>query len=320
MSDEFGTVNYKRGDRAREIERLREHYLHHRQALVGLMGDAPTEQLEHGYQRMIGDIDAALAKVAELEGRVPAADGGAALAPAALPPVASIPSPRSSTSVPPPPVLPPHPARNGDDFAREKTQPDLTLDTYDPDATQHDYPPPAAGDAEGGSSSRMIMMIGAALVVLGIIGWLIWRAGAERRASDRILEAPVTTTASETTETADAAPAVSTSEPAANASGGLTVSPKSADYGTLRKGTRAVRQFTIRNRGTAPVSVAIARSQCRCLYYEYREKIEPGATETVTVTIDGARAKAGTLQETLKLTSKEDPALAAEFEVKALVQ
>jgi len=314
MSDDFGTVNYKRGDRAREIERLRQHYLHHREALIGLMGDAPTEQLEHGYQRMINDIDAALTKVAELEGRVPPT--GAELGAATVPPA----------TMPPPPVIPPpHPARNGDDFLRGKTQPgERPLDTYDPDATQHDYVPPS--DAETSVAqpgSRMALMIGAAVLVLAVIGWLVWRAGADRRANDRILDAPSSATATDTTETpaaADTAPATGTIEPAGATPATLTVSPATVDYGVLRKGTRAVRQFTIRNRGTAPISVTIPRSQCRCLYYEYREQIAAGASETVTVTVDGARAKAGALHETLQVKEKNDPAVMANVELTATVQ
>lgn len=319
MSDEFGTVNYKRGDRAREIERLRQHYLSHREALVGLMADAPTEQLEHGYQRMIHDIDAALAKVAELEGRAPQPAGAANATGPAAGAVAA-----ASAGVPPPPVIPPpHPARAGNDLLNGKTEPgDVPLQTYDPDATQHDYVPPAAEHSAAAPKSRMLLMIAAAVLVLGVIGWMIWRAGAERRASDRILEAPATatTSAADATDRSASSPAVETIEPVGGAPATLTVSPATIDYGTLRKGTRAVRQFTVRNRGTAPLAVSIARSKCRCLYYEYREKIAPGASETVTVTVDGARAKAGALQETLNVTSKDDPAVTGSVQLTATVQ
>ena len=40
MSDDFGTVSVKRGDRAREIEVLRQHYRTHRDALVRMVSDA----------------------------------------------------------------------------------------------------------------------------------------------------------------------------------------------------------------------------------------------------------------------------------------
>ncbi|HKO55225.1 MAG TPA: hypothetical protein VJ276_05060, partial [Thermoanaerobaculia bacterium] len=67
MSDEFGTVNVRRGDRAREIEVIRQHYRAHRDALAKMMSDAPTEHLAAEYQRLLHDIDASLAKLDELE-------------------------------------------------------------------------------------------------------------------------------------------------------------------------------------------------------------------------------------------------------------
>src|SRR5512138_265563 len=69
MSDDFGTVNVRRGDRAREIEVLRQHYRGHRDALSRLAADAPTEQLAAEYNRLIAGIDDALRKLDELEGR-----------------------------------------------------------------------------------------------------------------------------------------------------------------------------------------------------------------------------------------------------------
>ena len=69
MSDDFGTVNVKRGDRAREIEVLRQHYRMHRDALMRMIPDAPTEQLAAEYQRLVASIDASLRKLDEVEGR-----------------------------------------------------------------------------------------------------------------------------------------------------------------------------------------------------------------------------------------------------------
>src|SRR4051795_617335 len=73
MSDDFGTVSVKRGDRAREIEVLRQHYATHRDALTRMIPDAPTEQLAAEYQRLVVTIDASLRKLDELEGRTTAA-------------------------------------------------------------------------------------------------------------------------------------------------------------------------------------------------------------------------------------------------------
>ena len=57
MSDDFGTINVSRGERAREIEVLRQHYRQHREALVRMTSDAPTEHLAAEYQRLIVEID-----------------------------------------------------------------------------------------------------------------------------------------------------------------------------------------------------------------------------------------------------------------------
>ena len=73
MSDDFGTVNVKRGDRAREIEVLRQHYKVHRDTLTQMVPDAPTEHLAAEYKRLIADIDASIRKLDELE-RVPSRD------------------------------------------------------------------------------------------------------------------------------------------------------------------------------------------------------------------------------------------------------
>src|SRR5687767_2516201 len=69
MSDEFGTVNLSRGERAREIEVLRTHYRRHREMVNKLIADAPTEHLATEYGRLLQEIDASLAKLEELEGR-----------------------------------------------------------------------------------------------------------------------------------------------------------------------------------------------------------------------------------------------------------
>src|SRR6266576_2735568 len=69
MSDDFGTLSVKRGDRAREIEILRRHYREHREALARMIQEAPSEQLAAEYQRLVRSIDASLSKLDDL-GRV----------------------------------------------------------------------------------------------------------------------------------------------------------------------------------------------------------------------------------------------------------
>src|SRR5436190_18530250 len=67
-SDDFGTVNVRRGERTREIEVMREHYRRHREALAAMMAEAPTEHLANEYRRLLADIDGSLTKLDELEG------------------------------------------------------------------------------------------------------------------------------------------------------------------------------------------------------------------------------------------------------------
>jgi len=190
-----------------------------------------------------------------------------------------------------------------------------------PDTDAVYEPPPTA---PGAGSSRILLIVVAGLVVLGAIGWMIWRASSDRSAaatssSPQIIEQPVTTTTSPT-ETAATMVPVATPEPA-TAAAALRVTPAVQDYGTIHRGTRAVRQFELTNTGEVPISIDVARSSCRCLYYDYNnKKIAPKARETITVTVDAARAKTPTINEQIAVTAKEDPAATATIGVRAEIK
>lgn len=289
MSDDFGTVNVNRGQRAREIEVMRAHYRRHREALRSMAADAPTETLASAYQRLIQNIDTSLTKLDDLEGR------GTGSLPLAAP-------------LPPPPAA--------DEPLRLKTdtdRPPAHTMYEDDEATHTDYVPPY-DEGRGGGMSRLALMIGATLLVLGVIGWLVWRGSSDRQPASAIVE--------QSTDANDTAPV--TEVPATNtiapASAELTMTPGVQNYGTIRKGTRATRQFEINNRTDAPLTVSVSRSACRCLFYEYVELVPPKGKESVTVTIDGARAKVGELRETIKVTSKRDPGISTTFEVQAEIR
>ncbi len=288
MSDDFGTINLKRGERAREIEVLRQHYRQHRDALARLIADAPTEHLATEYQRLVGEIDRALAKLHELEG---------------------------GAGVPPPVVdVPPPPHRPTDPGMRPLAQDTL----YDELAE-----PPAIPVSEAEPRLSVPLIIGAAILALAIIGWLVWRASSERTAGTAIVEETATSTSDTTgTDTADAGTSASndTIEPAAAVPAGLAVVPVSHDYGTIRKGTRATRQYELSNTTDEPMTINVARSACRCLYYEHAPVIPPKAKESLTVTIDGARAKAGTLHEQIRVASKANAAVGVTIDVNATIQ
>ena len=170
------------------------------------------------------------------------------------------------------------------------------------------YDEPDESVAQPGGGLRVLILMGVALVALALIGWLIWRASSDRPATGTVVEETATASATETTVTAAEdnvadAPDPGTVAPVP-APARMQLTPRSHDYGLIRKGTRATRQFQFRNDSDEPVTIAVARSTCRCLYYEYEALVPPKATESITVTVDGAKAKAGTLRETIGVTAK----------------
>jgi hypothetical protein len=295
MSDDFGTINARRGERAREIEVLRQHYRQHRDALARMVADAPTEHLASEYQRLIAEIDRALGKLDELEGR-----------------------PATAAAVPPPQHEPTRP--HGDPLAAQRPTASgaaaasagmrplagHAADLADPPT----IPPENDGYTYAPPRSRMALILGAAVLALAVIGWLIWRASSDRDpAAGAIVE--------ETTTTAPTTAPATVAEPVNSE---LSVTPPSHEYGTIRRGTRAVRQFEVTNNTDEPVTIQIARSACRCLYYDYTALVPPRAKETVTVTVDAAKAKGGALRETVRVTAKSDPAVGTSFDVIATIQ
>lgn len=285
MSDEFGTINVRRGERAREIEVLRQHYRQHREALSRMTADAPTEQLAAEYQRLIVEIDRSLGKLNELE-------GAAAISP-------------------PPPPPPPSSASN----PRLKTEPGMRPLVTLPIAEEVEELTP--GDLPMGEEeprSRVPLILAATLVALVLIGWLVWRASSDRGAAPEVIaESTAGDTSVEETTTAP-------TTTIAPATGPLAAAPPSHDYGVIRKGTRATRQFEIANNSAEPVSIAVDRSTCRCLYYEHAPVIPPKSKESLTVTVDGAKAKAGELRESVRVKLKNDPTAATTVEIRAMIQ
>ena len=289
MPEEFGTVNLKGGAQAREIEMMRRHYKAHRENLARMITDAPTEYLATEYQRLVTEIDMAVRKLNELEGR-PSTSPGTTATPTTL--TDADPAPRPVTGAGTRPLV-----RTGES----------------PIGTTS-YVPPSAPAPQ----SRVALILIAGVVVLGIIGWLIWRASSDRKRPSPVVEQqPINST------TNNAPPPAVTPAPApvpAPVVQSLQVAPAAADYGTIHKGTRAVRQFTVTNKSNAPIEIVVARSSCRCLYYDYNQKLPPKGQETITVTIDGARAKVGALSEQVDVHAKRDPSISASLIVKATIQ
>lgn len=274
MSDDFGTVNVTRGERAREIEVLRAHYRRHREMLEKLIADAPTEHLATEYRALIHDIDSSLVKLDEIEGR------GSGTLP--------VPPPRAKTDA--------------------GTRPLVTTPAAD-DAETYDYT-----QSDSDSRSRLFLIVGAALVALAAIGWLIWRASSDRSKPGTVVEQTTDTVA--TTIAEDTGGTIAPATPPSS----LAVAPAGIDFGTILKGTRATRQVEVSNNGDQPVTIEVARSACRCLYYEYNGLIPPKAKETVTMTVDGAKAKAGPLRESIKISAKSDPTIATTVDLTATIR
>jgi len=280
MSDEFGTVSVKRGDRAREIELLRQQYGRHREALTQMIPDAPTEQLAAEYQRLAASIDDSLQKLNEIDAR------GTSSGFAETQRMGTTPGNR--------PLVPSEPVT-------------------DHGITNYDGP----ADRPSNNGSRMLLMLVIGIAVIGVIGWLIWRASSDKKpAAAQVIEQPASTTSADTA----AAPAATPVPVPVAAS--IRIAPEVADYGTIRKGTRAVRQFEITNLSATPLTITVARSACRCLYYEYDTKVKLAAKakEALTVTVDGARAKAGSLNESIAVTSKDDPNATGTIGVRAVIK
>src|SRR5205085_967620 len=190
----------------------------------------PTEYLASEYQRLIAEIDMAVRKLDELEGK---------------------PASAATTISDAEPMVKPTTGAGTRPLVRTN-EPAVGATSY--------VPPPVTA----GAQSRVAMIVLAGVVVLGIIGWLIWRASSERKPAAPVIEQqPISSTN-------NAPPPAVTPAPApAPVPVSLKVTPAAADYGTIRKGTRAVRQFTITNTSTSPIEIAVARSSCRCLYYDY---------------------------------------------------
>jgi hypothetical protein len=185
-----------------------------------------------------------------------------------------------------------------------------------PLVTTPDYEEPAT--AQPGAGPRVLLIAGIGLLALVLIGWLVWRASSDRPAAPgTVVEETTATVAPEDEEPTTTAPATVAEVPVANV---LAATPASRDYGLVRKGTRVTRQYEIANNSEEPVSITLARSVCRCLYYEHAPVIPPKAKESITITVDGAKAKAGTLRESIKVTSRSDPSIGTSIDVIATVQ
>ena len=287
---------------ARELESLRQRYTNHRDTIAKLEADAPSEQLASRYAELRRELDASLLKVEDLAlGRTtttstprPSAPSTGTL-PGYVPPTTATgtPLPASTANLTTPPGPPPREWQTRSVLTNATTAP---LNIED-----------ASGETD---PTRRLIIIGAiALVVLALLGGLAYRYSKRNTTTKPVIvEQTKTTTTTPVVETATVAPV---------ASSNLVVTPDAHDFGTIRKGTRAVRQFRIENHSDKAMTVAIKRAQCRCLWFDYDSKIAAHQTTILAVTVDGAKAKVGPLNEAVAVTAGDSQ---AQINIKAKIE
>jgi len=183
--------------------------------------------------------------------------------------------------------------------------------------TPNDDYVPAPDRKPGASMKHVFGIIAIAVVAFAVLGYLMWRASDRKEAgSGTVIEdstSPVTTqTQDETSETSEPSDTAASTPPTSTtaatppvAGNALTATPPAQDYGTVGKGTRAVRRFTLTNTSGQAIKLKVSRSACHCLYYTHKPSIAPNGRETLTITVDGAKARVGALHETVEITSAD---------------
>ena len=274
--DEFETAAGRTAERKSEIERIRENYGHHREALVRMVAEAPSQGLAAEYQRIIRVIDDSVAKLNQLD------------------------SPVSAT-------LPGTTSTAAQDFSRK---------------TLSDEPNTVSSPVRSSNAMRTALILIVAVLAIAVFAFLVQRSRHKNAGSGASSDTIVTESSS---STSPARPIERTTTPPVSAvpatpASVITVTPASADFGVIRKGTRAVRQFQLVNHSDSALDLFVERSTCHCLFYEYGKSVAAKGKETITVAVDGARVRNGVLNETVKITSKKDPNAEASFQVLAKVK
>jgi hypothetical protein len=163
------------------------------------------------------------------------------------------------------------------------------------------------GVQRDGSALRKGIIALIAVAAIALLGWFAWSSTRSDDEVPAVVEESATGTAVEQpSPTIVEAP--------------LAVNPPSFDFGAVSKGTRKSERFQLVNNSDQAIPVAVSRSQCRCLWFQHPQIIPPNSTSTLTVTVDGARAKSGNLNEVVTVSSKENAITSADFEVTAAIQ
>jgi hypothetical protein len=265
---------------SREIQALRRRYAEHRDALARLAADAPTERLAQGYARLRAEIDAAIAKIDEIERG----------APSAASPTPYIPAPIE-------PITQPHRAAPELQVDQELLRPEPET-MYEEPTPRRPIPP--------------VVIVVALLALLALLGFFAWRYTGGQD-GPTIVEETGTSPAAASTTAPEPTPVIARAEV-------LSAAPAAFDYGVVRKGTRKSQRFSLTNNSAAPLNITVSRSQCRCLWFDHPKTVPANGKATLTVTIDGGRAAAGAISEVVEITSAGNVDVNTAIDLRATVE
>ncbi|HXI14278.1 MAG TPA: DUF1573 domain-containing protein [Thermoanaerobaculia bacterium] len=288
--DDWGTVNIKstKGT-AREVAALRKRYEEQREILAQLAADAPSDHLAREYMRVMADVEASLARLDSLE------SSDTTIYARPVPPTAERPAPV------------------------ERPQPEWSSSATAGSDAVGDFAPTET-ETHSVDKTRAFMFSVIGVVLLAAFGFYAWRSmsGSDKERPRIVEQRDNDVPARETPVTVE--PAASPAASPDASAGPLTIKPDSHDFGTIRKGTRATRQYDLTNGSDSDLVLKVSRSGCRCMYYEYVDKLPANGNSNLTVTVDGGKAKKGELRETIEIKAKTGDTSYGSIEVVAQIE
>ena len=159
------------------------------------------------------------------------------------------------------------------------------------------------------SVSAPIVVIGSAIVFLSVIAGLIWWTQSPDPPVRKGVAVPP-------------GPAIEVTEErlAMPESSFVAVEPTGHDYGLVFRGQRGTQTFAIRNLTDDKLEIRMQRSQCRCLWYQYDDELEPGESAEITIALDGGRIPSGRLTETVGIVLRDTEELIGEIHLTAEIE
>lgn len=284
-------------DSRRELENLRQRYHEHRRSVRHLLQTAPDERLATRYEATLTELQKSIDQLDRIDRESPAEPEQAPFDPNQTRSIKPAATPAATGT------LSTRPAASFDDVDIDTRNRGWNHPVVRDETVEREQPSPAGG--RKGSALAWIAGI-IILIVLVLAAIMYWPEGGE--SAEDADAATATLVEENTAEEPPAPPSV------------LTVEPATYDYGIIRKGTRSVHRFTIQNRTDQVLPISVSRSDCRCLWYDHPPEIPAGESAEVAITVDGARADAGVLTETVVLTSEAEPEARAEIELTAQIR